>query len=298
MALLPAPGELDACYLVDLSGWARSAYEVARPAAREGDRFETVRAVAGKLVNLILEQQPEYLGFCADTPGRLWQHDLWPAYKSKRRPPGDDYHAQVARIREVLAAHRIPVFAAEGFQADDLFAAAVPRARAAGLRVVIVSRDQDLWQLLDEDGHVIAWDAQTRAVIGAAEVRASYEGIGPDLLGDLLALTGDGDEAPGIPHVGVKTAAKLLLRFRSLDAVLERWRWARPGLAEKIRDGAASARLSRELVRLRGDAPIEWDLATLRVGWDEDDAKKLRALGAELGIGAMVGVKALPKPGA
>jgi DNA polymerase-1 len=295
-SLLPAPGEPDACYLVDLSGWARAAWEVSLPArADTGERIEVVRAVVARLVRLLVDQDPAYLGIAADTPGRVWQHDLWPDYKAGRRDPGDDYHAQVERLGEIFARHRIPVFRAAGFQADDLLAAAAGRARAAGLRVVIVSRDHDLFQLLDEEGEIIAWDGKSNEAIGAPEVRAHHEGVGPAQLADLLALVGHEGEAPGVPGVGLKTAARLLLKHGSLEEVLRKWQWHPGKLGPALRDGAAAARLSRQLVTLRADAPLDFDLRELRLGWDQEDAAALRRLGVTLGIRSMVGVEALPK---
>ncbi len=296
MTLLPAPGEPDACYLIDLSGWARAAWEVCPPTRAEtGERVEVVRAVVAKLVRLLVDQEPAYLGIASDTPGRVWQHDLWPAYKAARREPGAEYHAQIERLVEVFELHRIPVFRAPGFQADDLIAAAAAHARGASLRVVIVSRDRDLWQLLDEEGEIIAWDGKSAQAIGAAEVRVHHEGVGPAQLADLLALAGHGDEAPGVEGVGAKTAARLLLRHGSLDEVLRKWSWQTGKLGPALRDGADTARLSRRLVALRADAPIAFDLEALRVGWGDEDAAALRRLGATLGIRGMMAVESLPK---
>jgi DNA polymerase-1 len=295
--LLPAPGEPDACYLVDLGGWARAAWETCPPARAESqERVEVVRAVVARLVRLLVEQAPAYLGFAADSPGRVFQHDLWPAYKAGRREPGELYDAQLERLAEILALHRIPLFRAAGFQAVDLLAAAAARARAAELRVVLVSRDHRLFQLLDEEGEVIAWDGKAVTAIGAPEVRARFDGAGPAQLADLRALVGHEDEAPGIPGVGTKTAAKLLVRHGTLEEVLRKWSWQTGKLGIALRDGADAARLSRRLVELRADAPIDFELAALRVGWGSEDAATLRRLGAALGIRSMAEVDPMPKP--
>ncbi|MFS8071528.1 MAG: hypothetical protein ACMG6S_34595, partial [Byssovorax sp.] len=101
--LLPAPGEPDACYLLDLSGWARGIHEVRRPLA--GDHVVS-RSVVGRLVNLLLDQQPAYLAVAADTPGATWQNAIWHGYKAKRVDPGPAYDAEIETILRVLAAHR------------------------------------------------------------------------------------------------------------------------------------------------------------------------------------------------
>ncbi len=284
--LLPAPGEPDACYLLDLSGWARGIHEVRRPLA--GDHVVS-QSVVGRLVNLLLDQQPAYLAVAADTPGATWQNAIWHGYKAKRVDPGPAYDAEIETILRVLAAHRIPVFRAAGFEADDLLATTARRARGAGLRVVIVSRDHDLYQLCDEAGEIVIWDGTAETATGAPEVRARY-GVGPELLADLMALAGDGDEAPGIAGVGEKTAAELLRKRGSLTEVLRKWDWESGARRARLRDGAAAAWMSRQLVTLREDVPIDFDLAEMAVGWGESDAVIIRQLGEELEIPRMVGV--------
>src|SRR5690606_27348953 len=117
---------------------------------------------------------------------------------------------------------RIPVMEAAGFEADDVIAAVTGRALAAGLRVVIVSHDKDLAQLAGE--RVVIWDGRDR-VTGPEEVRARW-GVGPELLGDLLALAGDAsDGIPGVPGIGAKTAAELLQKRGSLEEVLRKADW-------------------------------------------------------------------------
>lgn len=292
-ALLPAPGEPDACYLVDLSGWTR-------PCHAMGGEEAVVRGVVGKLVRLLVDQAPAYLGFAADLPGHTWHRDLWPGYHATRTDPGPGYWAAQDVTIEVLRLHRIPVWSAAGFAADDLLAAAVRRARAAGLRVVIVSRDHDLWQLLDAAGNVIAWDGDG-VVTGAAEARAAHEGLDPGLLRDLFAFTGGKEQAPGVPGVGAKTGARLLKRYGGegndpLEAVLRYGPAERGKVGEALREHADAARLGRRLATLRDDAPFEWSLEELAVGWSEEDAVELRRRGAELGIRSMQGVEPMPKP--
>jgi DNA polymerase-1 len=295
-SLLPAPGEPDVAYLVDLSNWARAAFASApHETTPSGEPVGMVRAVIRRLVRLLVEQEPAYLGVCADSPGPVWQHALFPDYKKDHKDPGEEYRSQIDRVLSILALHRIPVLRAAGFQADDLLATAVRHLRALSVRVVMISRDHDLWQLVDAAGNVLAWDGIASTCVGAAEVRARY-GVGPELLGDLLALSGEGDSVPGLEGIGAKTAARLLTRHGSLDRVLLRWQWETGKLSLTLRDGGDRARHSRALVRLRDDAPVTVDPGELRVGWDEADARALRAVGAELGIVQMMRVESMPKP--
>ena len=177
----PRPGEPDACYLLDLSGWARGIHEVRRPLA--GDHVVS-RSVVGT------PRQPAPRS-AAGVPRRrrrharrpTWQNAIWHGYKAKRVDPGAAYDAEIETILRVLAAHRIPVFRAAGFEADDLLATAARRARRAGLRVVIVSRDHDLYQLCDEAGEIVIWDgtAETadRRARGARALRRRARSCSP-----------------------------------------------------------------------------------------------------------------------
>jgi DNA polymerase-1 len=294
---LPEKGAADVLYIVDLSSWARGVYEAARPVVTSrGERVEVVRAVVSRLVRLLVDREPAFLAVAADMVGQaLQRRSLWPDYKAGRPVPGEDYTTQIARLVEVLTAHRIPVYRGEGLEADDWIASLVARVRPLGLRVVVVSKDHDLWQLVDDKAGVVAWNGDADGAIGEAEVRARYHGLGPERLADLWALAGQSDEAPGVDRVGEKTAAALLAKRSGLEQVLERWDWEGGTLGPRLRDGAARARLGRELVTLRADAPLVFDLAALRVGWDEADAGRLRSLGDELGIDSMARVGAWTK---
>jgi DNA polymerase-1 len=295
MALLPAPGEPDALYLLDLPGLARGFFHTARPMmGPSGEPVAVTAGVIGALTRILRRQDPAYLAFCGDTGGPTFRHALYPAYRARHAAPSPEYSLQLDRIREILALHRIPVLEAEGFSAGDLFAAAAARARAAGLRAVLISKSQELWQLV-HDGEVIAWDGQRDLGVGAAEVSAAFHGVSPALLPDLFALAGRGDEAPGVPGIGEKTAARLVLKHGSLAEVLRKWQWETGKLMQALRDHAADARLSLQLVKLRTDAPFSIDLAELRVGGY--DADRIRELYAELGFTRLEGeVLPIPKP--
>ncbi|AKT38776.1 5'-3' exonuclease [Chondromyces crocatus] len=268
MAELPLPGADDAVYLLDIAGWVHRAFHAMPPLqSPRGEPIGAVSGVAGMLVRLLVERRPGYLAAALDPLAPSFRQALFPAYKASRPPRHPDLDPQFPLVRQLLDAHCIPVFMAEGFEADDLLAAATTRLRAAGLRVVIVTHDKDLCQLVG-DG-VVIWDGRDR-VTGPEEVRARW-GVGPELLGDLLALSGDAsDGVPGIPGVGAKTAAELLQKRGSLETVLHKADWeSSRTLRAKLRRHAEEARLSRRLVALRDDAPLELSFDALRVGWGD-----------------------------
>lgn len=299
MTALPEPGDPLACYVLDLSSWTRVLYEVSAPArALTGERIEVVRAFCSRLRRLLVEQRPAFLGVGADVPaGPSVRRSQWSAYKAGRKAPGEAYDAQHERCVQVLGMHQVPVCRGGGLEADDWVAALAAHAHKTGMRVVVISRDHDLWQLVDDTIPLVVWDQRTDEAVGEREVRARYHGLLPTQLADMWALAGQGDEAPGIEGVGEKTAAELLRKRQGLEEVLRKWQWHSGVLGTRLRDGAASARLSRELVRLRADAPLDVQALDLRVGWQAEDAEKLRQLAAELGIEGMRNVAAFaPKP--
>src|SRR5271170_6863309 len=166
----------------------------------------------------------------------------------------------MSRVGQIIRAWNVACFAHEGLEADDLIAAATARALTEGKRVVIVSADKDLMQLVrDEDQSVLLWDSMRDRVYGAEEVRAKL-GVLPSRVRDFLALTGDtSDNVPGVPGVGPKTATDLLDQFGSLEAVYGATdKVSKPKLRESLRAHEQDARMSLQLVTLDAGAPLEW----------------------------------------
>src|SRR6185369_13358945 len=216
---LPPPGAPDVLYLVDLSGYVFRAYHAVAPlSSPSGEPTHATYGTVNMLSKLVDDRKPAYLGIAMDSPGRTFRDDLDAIYKAHRPPPPEDLVVQMKRCKEIVEAYRIPIFAADNLEADDLLAVAVQRAKARGLRVVIASSDKDLMQLVDDE-QVMLWDAMRDKVYGVPEVTAKF-GVPPGQVRDLLALVGDAsDNVPGVPGVGMKTAAELLAQFGTLDGV-------------------------------------------------------------------------------
>lgn len=290
LSSLPCCGDRSALYLLDLSSWARGMYEGARAKGVDVDDPESNLVALGvvkRFVEVLVDREPAFLGVAMDVVGGepSWRSKLWPGYKRGRTPPGAGYGRQIDILAEVFAAHRIPVFQAQGFEADDFIAALTKRARAASLRVVIMSKDHDLWQLFESGAPsaVVGWDVAGGEVYTHATVEARY-GVPPELLAELMALAGDGDEAPGIKGIGVKKGARILKEHKSLETALHRWQWHMGKLGHWLRDGGAEARMSLRLVQLSGDAPILCSLAQLATGWSAADAIAIHRLGVKHGL--------------
>jgi DNA polymerase-1 len=165
------------------------------------------------------------------------------------------------RVREVVEAWGMAPIEAPGFEADDIIATLVAQARDKGLRVVIVSADKDLLQLVGPD--VLMYDTMRNKVFGAEETREKL-GVEPGQVRDLLALMGDSsDNVPGVPSVGQKTAAKLLEEYGSFEGIYENLEnITRKALKAKLTEYRDEALTSRELVTLRTDVAIDADAVT------------------------------------
>ncbi|WP_438034084.1 DNA polymerase I [Sorangium sp. So ce204] len=292
---LPPAGAPDVLYLVDLSGYVFRAYHAISPlSSPSGEPTHATYGTVAMLTKLVEERKPAYLGVAMDSPGKTFRDELDPRYKAHRPPPPPDLGVQMSRCREIVEAYRIPIFIQEGLEADDLVAVAVARARERGLRVVIASSDKDLMQLVDGE-QVMLWDAMRDKVYGHPEVIAKF-GVPPEQVRDLLALVGDtSDNVPGVPGVGLKTAAELLAQFGSLSAIYERiGEVKKPRIRESLQQNEADARLSQKLVTLDGGAPVSLDLETLRYGGA--DTGRLRELFTELGFSRFLKAVRAPEP--
>ncbi len=300
---LPPRSVDDTCYVLDLSNWARAISRMAKPElSHDGERIEVIGGVVGRFVNFVRAVDPAWFVVCADAPDvEPKRREWWSGYKAGREAKTPEYVRQLNTLVELFRMHRIQVHVGCGYEADDYIASVVRRMSAVGVRSVIVSRDQDLWQLVGPRVLAFEWDAaeERRRVIGETEVMARYHGTPPTKLVDLLALAGDGDEAPGVEGIGDMLAAKLVAHFGSLEEVLRRGpHTPLPGVGPKKRASIASGRdqalLSRRLVTLM-DAPIELDLATARFGWDRADAEAIADLYVDLGLRRYADVREYPK---
>ena len=296
MTALPPAGDEKTLYIVDLSGYVFRAYH-AIPALSNarGEPTNAIYGVVAMLLKLVSQQKPHLLAVALDTKGPTTRHGMYPEYKATRPPAPPDLAAQIARLKDVIDAYAIPLYVQQGIEADDLIATLVKRARAEGLHVVVVSADKDLLQLIDGE-QVIVWDTMRDKVFGVAETTEKM-GVPPHQVRDLLALMGDSsDNIPGVPSVGPKTAAQLIQEYGDLDALYANVdRVAKKGLREKLTAHRADAMLSRELVRLIEDAPIDFDLEKLRYGGADDE--KLRALFTEMEFTRLLAQLPPPKDG-
>jgi len=280
---LPPPGSDDVLYLVDLSGYVYRAYHAIAPlSSSKGETTHAVLGTVNMLQKIVNERLPAMFAVAMDCKGPSFRKELDARYKATRQAMPADLGPQMARCETIVRAYNIPIFRAESIEADDLIAAVVAKAIAAGLRVVIVSADKDLMQLVrDDDNRVMLWDSMRERTYGPAEVEAKF-GVPPSKLRDLLALTGDtSDNIPGVPSVGPKTAADLLKEYGTIENVYANIdKIKRPKLRENLVNHEADARISQTLVTLKADVPVDFDKDRMRYGGA--DLEVLRQLFIEL----------------
>ena len=238
------------------------------------------------------EFAPEMFVAVFDHDGDTFRSQLYPEYKAHRPPMPEDLVPQLPLVRGATAALGLPVIEIPGVEADDIIASYAQAAQRAGHPVVIVSTDKDLMQLVDAGGPgrspIVLWDSMKSKLIGPDEVVEKW-GVGPDKLGDLLALTGDSsDNIPGVPGIGPKTAAELLAQFGTLEGVLAGAASIKQAKRrEVLQQHAADARLSHKLVTLRCDLPLPRPFAELRD--NGADPAAMEAFFAPLGFRSLLG---------
>jgi DNA polymerase-1 len=269
---------------------------IARPlTTRRGENTSAAWGVTNFLLRLRAKHRPEYLGWVHDV-GESFRHQQYPAYKATREKLDEqlqqDFDRSVERIQQILAAFRVPVLGVEGYEADDVIGTLAERAAGRGLQTVIVSGDKDFYQLI---GPRIALLNPGRGGPAAVEEQwvdpsnaSERLGVPPERVVDYLALVGDSsDNIPGVKGVGEKTALELLAAHGDLDTILARAAEL-PGkrAREALLQHADLARLSRELVTIRRDAPVELDLERLRVR--PPDVARLTELFTELEFRSLI----------
>jgi DNA polymerase I len=275
-----APKEGDHVFLVDGSSYIFRAYHALPPLTRKSDGLQ-VNAVLGfcnmlwKLLrDMKPEDQPTHLAVVFDKSEHTFRNEFYADYKAHRPPAPDDLIPQFGFIRHAVHAFDLPCLEQDGFEADDLIATYVRQACAVGASATIVSSDKDLMQLVNDC--VVMYDTMKDKKIGIPEVIEKF-GVPPEKVIEVQSLIGDStDNVPGVPGIGVKTAAQLISEYGDLETLLAR---AGEIKQEKRRqsliDNADKARLSKRLVTLDDQVKLEVPLGDLAV--HEPDYKQLIA---------------------
>ncbi|MGM4991474.1 DNA polymerase I [Tardiphaga sp. 841_E9_N1_2] len=279
-ATVKALAKGDHVFLVDGSSYIFRAYHALPPLNRKSDGLQ-VNAVLGfcnmlwKLIrDMPPDNRPTHLAIIFDKSEVTFRNKLYPEYKAHRPPAPDDLIPQFALIRDAVRAFDLPSIEQGGFEADDLIATYVREAGERGATATIVSSDKDLMQLVTEQ--VMMYDTMKDRRLGIAEVIEKF-GVPPNKVVEVQALAGDSvDNVPGVPGIGIKTAAQLITEYGDLETLLNRaGEIKQPKRRESLIEHAEKARISRQLVLLDDKVALDVPLDDLAV--HEPDARKLIA---------------------
>jgi DNA polymerase I len=270
----------DHLFLVDGSSYIFRAYHALPPINRKSDGLQ-LNAVFGfcnmlwKLLrDMKAEDKPTHLAVVFDLSEETFRTEMYPDYKAHRPDPPDDLRLQFGLIRDAVHAFDLPCLEQAGFEADDLIATYVRQACEAGATSTIVSSDKDLMQLVNE--RVVMFDTMKDKKIGRAEVIEKF-GVPPEKVIEVQSLIGDSvDNVPGVPGIGVKTAAQLIGEYGDLETLLKRASEIKQDKRrQSLIDNADKARLSKKLVTLDDNVKLDVLIGDLAV--HEPDHKRLIA---------------------
>jgi DNA polymerase-1 len=283
-------------YIIDGHGLIFRAYYafINRPLiTTKGENTSAVFGFMRMVMKLIQDESPRHLVCAFDARGKTFRHERFPDYKAKRMKAPEDLHTQAELIKEIVEKLGIPQLEFEGFEADDIIGTLSDQATRRGMRTVILSSDKDILQLVNEHVSVYA----SRRGISDVEILDSRKvedtwGVRPDRIIDLLALMGDqSDNVPGVHGIGKVQAVKLVRELGSVEDIYENLEQVdRERTRNLLKEGRDSAFLSKSLVTIRKDVPLEFDAGAYRIddfprpeGFEILMNKEMGSLVADLG---------------
>ncbi|MDF3073751.1 MAG: polymerase, partial [Alphaproteobacteria bacterium] len=259
----PKLGNLRNLYLVDGSGYIFRAFHALPPMTRsDGTPTNAVFGFSTMLMKLMDDAAADHLAVIFDAGRETFRNKIYDQYKAHRPEPPDELIPQFALIREAVRAFNVPCIELPGYEADDLIATYADQARAMGANVTIVSSDKDLMQLVREGVQML--DPIKNKPINAPEVFEKF-GVPPEKVVDVQALAGDStDNVPGVPGIGIKTAAQLITEYGDLETLLASTaKIKQPKRREALEANAELARISKKLVQLDHNVPVPQHADTL-----------------------------------
>jgi DNA polymerase I len=273
---------------------------ISRPlVSSRGENTSAAWGVTKFLLKVLEQHRPDYLGVVFDA-GTSERHEIYPAYKATREKMPTELEAAIPRVRDIIRAFRIPVIELAGYEADDVIGTLAAQGPSAGLETVIVSGDKDFYQLIREDvcllnpgrGGPAAVEEEWVGVANAHE----RLGVAPERVVDYLGLIGDSsDNVPGVQGIGPKTAIQLIEQYGPIEEILahvDEITAKRP--REALQQNPDSALLSKRLVTIRTDLPVQLDLQDLQC--EPPDRERLKELFLDLEFHSLVRDYGAPEP--
>ena len=282
---------MSSLYIIDgHAQFFRAYYAIRTPMTTPvtGDPTNMVYGFTAMLLKLLREEKPEHIAVVIDVASdqESFRSEIDPEYKANREEAPDDFGEQVDKCLDILKALDIPVYGEPVVEADDVIASLVKKMRREQpeLNIRIISRDKDLTQLIDD--HVELFDAHKGQTVEPDDVfKTPGMNITPAMVGDILALMGDtSDNIQGVPGIGPKTAAKLILEFGSIDGIFKNIDSIKGKRKENLLASRDILKLSRKLVTLREDVEFEFELPETEFNPFTWDVKHITSLFKEYGF--------------
>ena len=249
-------------------------------ATKAGTVTNAVFGFTSMLVKLLADEKPDYLAVAFDAPVRTFRYDLDPEYKAGRKETPDLFKSQMPLIREVLETMQVPQLCVEGVEADDVIATLATGAAAEGMDVIVVTGDRDAFQLI-EDPHIkVLYNRRgvsDYVLYDEAGIAERYLGVTARQYPQYAALRGDNsDNLPGVPGIGEKTAAALIVKYGDLDTVFDHLDELPPKQRQNLGEHKERVLLNRTMTYLRRDLELEFAPGELRQGaWDPEAVRTL-----------------------
>jgi len=265
--------------LVDGSSYLYRAYHAMPPLTNAaGQATGAIYGVVNMMRRLLRDYDPKHIAVIFDAKGKTFRNALYPEYKATRPPMPDDLREQIEPLHAIIKAMGFPFLMVSGVEADDVIGTLAAQATAQKRHTIISTGDKDMAQLVNEHVHLI--NTMSNTYTDELMVQEKF-GVSPNQIIDYLALMGDKvDNIPGVPSVGPKTAAKLLLQYDTLDGVIAHAEEVKGKLGERLREAVPDLPLSYELATIKCDVPLEFAPEELLMQTPDNDL--LRDLFREL----------------
>ncbi len=244
-------------YLIDGSSYIYRAYYAIRHLSNsKGMATNAIYGFTKMLMKVVREEKPDHLAVIFDSKGPTFRKDLYPEYKAQRAAMPEDLVPQIPYIKDIVRAFNMPALEKPGYEADDIIATLARRFAAEGMDVTVVTGDKDLMQIVSDRIRLL--DTMKDKIFGPAEVAERF--CSPAQVIEIQALAGDpSDNIPGVPGIGEKTAKALIEQFGDVETLLANLDQLKGKRRENLNTYAEQARLSRQLVTLIDDLPVEAD---------------------------------------
>lgn len=275
--------------IIDSNSVIHRAFHALPPlTTRDGKVINAVYGFLLVLFKLIKELKPKYIAACFDLPEPTFRKQSFEQYKAHRKKAPDELYEQIPVVKEVLNKFNIPVFEKSGYEGDDLIGTLAFKSKKNN---IVVSGDLDNLQLINQNTSVYYLNKGVKNAVLCDEkaIAEKYEGLTPDQLIDFKGLRGDAsDNIPGVKGIGEKTALKLIKEFGNIKNLYDNLEKADISLSvkEKLKEGKENAFLSRELVEIRKDVPVEVNFEDCE--WGGYDEKEVVQMLRDFGFNSLV----------